>query len=82
VRNAAWPKDYLRFRLTGVRCTDVTEAGGAALLNWETLTWATDRLASCGIDPALLPPLLHAQEDAGRCWRRWRRVTASPPTSR
>jgi xylulokinase len=60
-----WPKDYLRFRLTGVRCTDVTEAGGAALLNWETLTWATDRLASCGIDPALLPPLLHAQEDGG-----------------
>jgi xylulokinase len=60
-----WPKDYLRFRLTGVRCTDVTEAGGAALLNWETLTWATDRLASCGIDPALLPPLLPAQEDAG-----------------
>jgi len=60
-----WPKDYLRFRLTGIRGTDVTEAGGAALLDWETLTWATDRLASCGIDPALLPPLLHAQDDAG-----------------
>jgi xylulokinase len=60
-----WPKDYLRFRLTGVRCTDVTEAGGAALLDWETLTWATARLVSCGIDPALLPPLRRAQDDAG-----------------
>lgn len=60
-----WPKDYLRFRLTGVRCTDVTEAGGAALLDWETQTWATARLTSCGIDPTLLPPLLHAQDDAG-----------------
>jgi xylulokinase len=60
-----WPKDYLRFRLTGVRCTDVTEAGGAALLDWETRTWASDRLASCGIDPALLPALLSAQDDAG-----------------
>jgi xylulokinase len=60
-----WPKDYLRFRLTGARCTDVTEAGGAALLDWETQTWAMSRLAACGIDPALLPPLLHAQDDAG-----------------
>lgn len=60
-----WPKDYLRYRLTGVRCTDVTEAGGAALLDWETLRWATTRLLECGIDPAVLPSLRHAPDDAG-----------------
>ena len=60
-----WPKDYLRYRLTGVCATDVTEAGGAALLDWQTLTWATSRLVACGIDPALLPPLRRAHDDAG-----------------
>ncbi|HHY55452.1 MAG TPA: hypothetical protein GYA08_08445 [Chloroflexi bacterium] len=60
-----WPKDYLRYRLTGVRCTDVTEAGGAALLDWGTLRWARERLTFCAIDPAVLPPLLLPQDDAG-----------------
>lgn len=60
-----WPKDYLRYRLTGIRATDVTEAGGAALLDWGTLTWASERLTDCGVDPAVLPPLCRAQDDAG-----------------
>lgn len=60
-----WPKDYLRYRLTGVCATDATEAGGAALLDWQTLTWAPSRLMDCGIDPALLPPLRRPQDDAG-----------------
>lgn len=61
-----WPKDYLRFRLTGVQATDYTEAGGAALLDWETLTWASTRLAAIGVDPGILPPMRRAQDDGGR----------------
>ena len=38
-----WPKDYLRYRFTGVACTEMTEAGGAALLNWDTRDWALSR---------------------------------------
>jgi len=37
-------KDYLRYRLTGELLTDRTEAGGAALLDWERLDWAVERL--------------------------------------
>ena len=61
-----WPKDYLRYRLTGLQMTDYTEAGGAALLDWDRLTWATDRLAMVGIDPDILPPLHHPQDDGGQ----------------
>jgi xylulokinase len=60
-----WPKDYLRFLLTGEIYTDITEPGGAALLNWETLDWATDRLAFIGIDPKILPPILQPEDEAG-----------------
>lgn len=61
-----WPKDYLRYRLTGLQMTDYTEAGGAALLDWDRLTWATERLAMVGIDADILPSLHHPQDDGGR----------------
>jgi xylulokinase len=64
-RYVLWPKDYLRFRLTGRLATDRTEAGGAALLDWQTLDWAAERLEWAGISPEILPPLLNATDDAG-----------------
>lgn len=56
VRTILWPKDYLRYRLTGQPGTDMTEAGGAALMNWQNRSWATDRLVLVGLDPSVLPP--------------------------
>lgn len=60
-----WPKDYLRFRLTGRALTDITEAGGASLLDWKKLTWDQECLAGVGFDPAILPPLCHPEDDGG-----------------
>lgn len=65
VRHLLFPKDYLRFRLTGQVMTDLTEAGGAALLDWDTRTWAQERLTYCGIDPGILPPLHEPTDDGG-----------------
>ncbi len=64
-RYLLWPKDYLRFCLTGEILTDFTEAGGAALLDWNDLDWATERLKGIGIDPGILPPLRNPQDEAG-----------------
>lgn len=60
-----WPKDYLRYRLTGRALTDVTEAAGAALLDWEQRAWAVDRLSLVNLPPEVLPPLRAARDDAG-----------------
>ena len=60
-----WPKDYLRFRLTDEICTDLTEALGAALLDWDSQTWATERLDAVGLPPTVLPPLRPADGDGG-----------------
>jgi len=61
-----WPKDYLRFLLTGKIMTDVTEAGGAGLLNWNSLEWASERLNELGINPDILPPLKKPDDDGGQ----------------
>jgi xylulokinase len=64
-RTILWPKDYLRYRLTGRLLTDVTEAAGAGLLDWEQQSWAVERLALVNLAPEVLPPLRAATEDAG-----------------
>lgn len=64
-RTLLWPKDYLRYRLTGQLLSDITEAGGAALLDWEQRTWATDYLALAGLPADILPPLREVSDDAG-----------------
>ncbi|MBI4790404.1 MAG: hypothetical protein HY782_25520 [Chloroflexi bacterium] len=65
-RAILWPKDYLRFCLTGDVCTDLTEAGGAALLDWETETWAIERLAFAGLDAPILPLIRGADAIVGQ----------------
>lgn len=64
-RHLLFPKDYLRYRLTGEIFTDYTEAGGAALLDWQRMDWARERLEYTGISPRILPPLRQATDDAG-----------------
>jgi len=65
VRTILWPKDYLRFRLTGEVCTDLTEPGGAALLDWDRRSWAMERLGLVGLDADVLPPIRPADSDGG-----------------
>jgi len=64
-RHLLWPKDYLRFLVTGEILTDITEPGGAALLNWKTHDWAKERLTYIGINPEILPPILQPEDEAG-----------------
>jgi len=54
-----FPKDYVRFKLTGVLCTDPTEAGGAALLDWQRRVWTPERLSFANLSPQVLPCLCH-----------------------
>ena len=65
VRGLLWPKDYLRYRLTGRRLTDPTDADGSGLLDPATRAWSLERLALVGLDPGVLPPLAQPQDDAG-----------------
>jgi xylulokinase len=61
-----WPKDYVRFRMTGEICTDLTEPGGAALLDWRSRSYALDRLPLAGLDAAVLPPIRPGDAGGGR----------------
>ncbi len=64
-RTLLFPKDYVRYRLTGAICTDASEAGGAALLDWGSRRWVPERLHYAHLDATVLPPLRDEDEIVG-----------------
>jgi xylulokinase len=65
-RHVLLPKDYLRWRLTGVMSSEISDAAGTALLDVARGQWSQEVLAGLALDPALLPPVIGAAEIAGR----------------
>ena len=64
-RIAVGAKDHVIGRLTGRHVTDPTTAATTGLYDIERGAWATDWLATLGLDAALLPELLDAGARAG-----------------
>ncbi|MBI1785930.1 xylulokinase, partial [Candidatus Sumerlaeota bacterium] len=59
------PKDYVRFKLTGEKKMDVADGAGTAMMEVGRKRWANSVLATLGIDPKILPPLVDSSEIAG-----------------
>jgi xylulokinase len=62
VRSLMLPKDYVRFRLTGERATDLADASGTLLLDVAHRRWSQQILDLVQMDRALLPALHESPE--------------------
>jgi xylulokinase len=56
------PKDYVRFRLSGMYVMDVQEASGTLLLDVTHRRWSNEMAEACGIPMAWLPQLFESPE--------------------
>jgi xylulokinase len=65
VRSVLLPKDYVRFRLTGDKATDVSDASGTLLLNVAQRKWSSEMLTATEISPSLLPRVYESPEITG-----------------
>ena len=65
-RTVLLPKDYVRFRLTGERLTDVCDASGTNVLDVRTRQWSAPALEALDIPENVLPRLRESPEIAGR----------------
>jgi xylulokinase len=66
VRSLMLPKDYVRFRLTGERATDVADASGTLLLDVAHRQWSKEMLNLVHMDNSILPALYESPEVCGR----------------
>ncbi|HUW40908.1 MAG TPA: FGGY family carbohydrate kinase [Rectinemataceae bacterium] len=61
-----FPKDYLRWRLTGELATDRSDASGGLLYDLAADRWDGELIEALGLDAGKLPPLRGSAEIAGR----------------
>ena len=59
------PKDYINYKLTGVHCTDYSDAGGMLLLDVKNKCWSEPMLDLCGITKEQMPRLFESWECVG-----------------
>ncbi|WP_252234517.1 xylulokinase [Clostridium sp. ZS1] len=60
------PKDYLAYRLSGVHCTDYSDASGMLLLDVKNKCWSKEMMKICGVTENQLPKLYESYEVVGR----------------
>lgn len=64
-RHILLPKDYLRYRLTGVFATEVSDASGMQLLDIPKRRWSEEVLGALDIDIKLLAKVYESPEVSG-----------------
>jgi xylulokinase len=65
VRHLMLPKDYIRYKMTGVVATEVSDAAGTVLFNVRERRWATELLKVLEIPASWMPPVKASYEVTG-----------------
>ena len=60
------PKDYINYKLTGVHCTDYSDASGMLLLDVKNKRWSDEMLQICGISREQMPTLFESYAVVGK----------------
>ena len=59
------PKDYIAYRLTGVHCTDVSDASGMLLFDVKNRCWSKEMCEICGVRQEQLAQVYESYETVG-----------------
>ncbi len=59
------PKDYLAYKLSGVHCTDVSDASGMLLFDVKNRCWSKEMLDICGIREEQMAKIYESYEAVG-----------------
>lgn len=78
VRHVLLPKDYIRYRLTGVLATDPSDASGTQLFDTVDRKWSEEVCRLLSVDPAWLPAVTESAAVSGRVHARAARETGLP----
>ena len=65
MRYIFFEKDYIRYELTGVYCTDYIEAQGSMLFDCNRNVWSPELLAIAGVTEQMLPPIVKPTDIIG-----------------
>ncbi len=75
IRHIFFEKDYIRYFLTGVYCTDIIDAQGSMLLDCTKNEWSKELCDMIGLDMSCLPEIRKPFDNAGFVTREAARAT-------
>lgn len=65
IRKIMLPKDYIAYKLTGVHCTDVSDASGMLLFDVKNRCWSKEMCEICGVKEEQLAKVYESYETVG-----------------
>ncbi|MCR5754959.1 MAG: xylulokinase, partial [Acetatifactor sp.] len=65
IKKIMLPKDYIAYRLTGVHCTDVSDASGTLFFDVKNRTWSQEMCDICGVQREWLPTCYESYQCVG-----------------
>ena len=65
IKKIMLPKDYLAYKMTGVHCTDVSDASGMLLFDVKNRCWSKEMCDICGITEDMLAQIFESYECVG-----------------
>ncbi len=65
IRKIMLPKDYLAYKLTGVHCTDVSDASGMLIFDVRNRCWSKEMCEICGVREEQLAKVYESYETVG-----------------
>ena len=80
IKKIMLPKDYINYMLTGVHCTDYSDASGMLLLDVKNKKWSNEMIDICGISIEQLPKLYESYEVVGTLTRSYSEKFGFPNT--
>lgn len=65
IKKIMLPKDYIAYKLTGVHCTDVSDASGMLLFDVKNRCWSKEMCEICGVREEQLAKIYESYETVG-----------------
>lgn len=70
IKKVMLPKDYLAYKLSGVHCTDVSDASGMLLFDVKNKRWSKEMLDICGLKEEQMAKIHESYEVVGTLSRK------------
>ncbi len=65
IKKIMLPKDYIAYRMTGVHCTEVSDASGMLLMDVKNKCWSKEMIEITGIKEEMLPKIFESSNVVG-----------------
>lgn len=80
IKKVMLPKDYIAYKLSGIHCTDVSDASGMILLDVKNKCWSKEMLEICGLREEQMAKIHESYEVVGNVTEKASEETGLPTT--